>query len=277
MFSGIRTWIEKKVVNCMLPSVDPNRVVLDVTPDATTVCIFDHTIWDALLKQFVRPHVLGSVRSNCVDYQGLAKDPLYAEYCTALATAPVAELAPNEQLALYINAYNCLCIGLILTEVKGAGKLPSSINDLSTRGKEVWDLPAGVIGGEEVTLAQIEHHILRKQWREPRVHACIVCASASCPDLRIEAYVADRINAQMDEQCCDWISNDTKGSAVNQSTITLSRILLWFKEDFEAVAASAEMWAAARVGEDHALRIATQASCTLQYFDYDWSLNNLVT
>ena len=47
----------------------------------------------------------------------------------------------------------------------------------------IWDQPAGVLGGAEVSLNQIEHERLRLKWAEPELHACIVCASTSCPDL----------------------------------------------------------------------------------------------
>ena len=45
--------------------------------------------------------------------------------------------------------------------------------------------------------AEIEHDILRKRFEEPRIHSAIVCASFSCPDLASEAYVADRVDAQL--------------------------------------------------------------------------------
>ena len=66
----------------------------------------------------------------------------------------------------------------------------------------MWDLPAGVVSGQQFSLNQIEHDELRKKWDEPAVHACIVCASASCPDLRPEAFVASKLR----EQVSRWIS-----------------------------------------------------------------------
>ena len=49
-----------------------------------------------------------------------------------------------------------------------------------------------------------------KEWADPRIHGCIVCASLSCPNLRGEAYEAARLSEQMDEQCTSWLSNSTK-------------------------------------------------------------------
>ena len=42
---------------------------------------------------------------------------------------------------------------------------------------KVWDMPAGVVGGRVVSLNDIEHVELRGTWNEPKLHACIVCAS----------------------------------------------------------------------------------------------------
>ena len=46
-------------------------------------------------------------------------------------------------------------------------------------------------------LDEIEHGILRKAFKEPRVHFAIVCASLSCPDLRAEPFEAARLDAQL--------------------------------------------------------------------------------
>lgn len=98
----------------------------------------------------------------------------------------------------------------------------------------MWDLPAGKVCGREYSLNQIEHDELRKKWDEPAVHACIVCASASCPDLRPEAFVASKLREQMDDQLRVWMANPTKGLAADQTAgvVKMSRIFLWFADDF---------------------------------------------
>ena len=42
--------------------------------------------------------------------------------------------------------------------------------------------------------------MLRKEFRDPRVHFAIVCASLGCPVLRGEAYVPVQLEAQLDDQ-----------------------------------------------------------------------------
>ena len=51
-----------------------------------------------------------------------------------------------------------------------------------------------------MSLDNIEHGTLRKKYNDPRIHFALVCASISCPRLRNEAYMADKLDAQLDDQ-----------------------------------------------------------------------------
>jgi len=274
--SHLLAGVEKRVTKSIIPRMDPDRTVISVTPDPGKSEEYraqvDHSLWDQLMQQYVQPGVVDSIDSNLVDYPGMAEDPRMEEYRSILAISDVSLLEPNEQLCLYINAYNCLCIALVLDWYrKHNNTLPSSINDLSTSGS-VWDLPAGVVAGVMYSLNQIEHEILRKRWKDPRVHGCIVCASASCPDLRTEAFVASRLNSQMDDQCTKWLCNPLKGVAPT-APLKLSRIMLWFKEDFDAVAASNSAWVSGFLPTDHHAKLLLDERPL--YFSYSWLLNNL--
>ena len=72
----------------------------------------------------------------------------------ALLPSAWGDLPPAEQLALLINAYNALCISLIVRHVQSGAAL-KSIHELSSPKLKVWDRQAGVIGGREVTLNTI--------------------------------------------------------------------------------------------------------------------------
>lgn len=128
---------------------------------------FDHSKWDKVL----RVHVDDEGR---VDYRGMADDASFEAYLAELAAADVESLAPLQQLALHLNAYNALCASLVVRREPA-----TSILDLSTKDMPVWDAPAGVLGGETVSLNDVEHRLLRFRWDEPSIHACIVCASKS--------------------------------------------------------------------------------------------------
>ena len=268
-----RWWVRTLV----LPKVMRSEV-LNVEPDSGQDAGIDHSLWDQLLKAHVARGTLDSIDLNVVDYHALAADSRLAEYREILAKADTTNLGTNELLALYINAYNCLCVGLIIEWLESKGTLPTSINDLSNqdgRKLAVWDRPAGIVAGKAVTLNDVEHRILRARWREPRVHACIVCASISCPDLRAEAFRSSRINAQMDEQCRLWMGSSKKGLFLPgspQGPLVLSRIFLWFEADFLAQSPSVAAWALQYVDEAHP-RARKTPRFNLRFFDYNWNLN----
>ena len=46
---------------------------------------------------------------------------------------------------------------------------------------------------------------------DPRLHACIVCASISCPDLRTTAFDIATIDNQMTDQMKKFLLNNKKG------------------------------------------------------------------
>lgn len=268
LYYPIERWYAQ---NFVVPGVKKAAKALEVAADDPTAePAFDHSQWDACMKAHVSRGVIDGIELNVLDYKSLAADERMDAYRKKLAEADPEKLVPNERLALYINAYNVFCAGLIVAHLKESGELPKSINDLS-KPTPVWKKPAGTIGGKEMALDDVEHAVLRTQWAEPRVHASIVCASASCPDLRAEAFVGPRINAQMDDQSRTFVANERKGVARSSGSLTLSRIFLWFGGDFKHAAPSVGEWACRYLPDDHPARAA--AKKTPAYFEYNWKLN----
>lgn len=110
-------------------------------------------------------------------------------------------------------------------------------------------MPAGVIGGVQYTLNDIEG-VLRAQLPPPgaaftedcRIHASIVCASISCPNVRTTAYMPDTIDAQLSAQMADMLSNPLKGFDLNitRKIVTLSKIFDWYSSDFATCVGTVE-------------------------------------
>jgi len=109
-----------------------------------------------------------------------------------------------------------------------------SIKDVGSLISPVWGKSAGSIDGETVSLDDIENKILRPLG-EPRIHFAIVCASVSCPDLRNTPYTASNLNAQLDEQIQQFLSNADKGLRIGNESIQISKIFDWFGKDFKPV------------------------------------------
>lgn len=143
--------LEKFVASQQIPDAVtvPGRLRLDecsateASDDAATSgAAVDHSVWDEILRAHTSPGgEYGGVKALAVDYRAVSADPRFDAYLETLAAAP-SELAPAEQLALFMNAYNALCIGLIVSHLRSKGELPKSINDLTRCVRVRSDVPS---------------------------------------------------------------------------------------------------------------------------------------
>jgi hypothetical protein len=85
------------------------------------------------------------------------------------------------------------------------------------------------VAGESLSLHDIEHGKVRR-FGDPRIHAALVCGSASCPTLRSEPYRGPGLEAQLETQMLDFLR--AGGAATDGSQLLLSRIFLWYGADF---------------------------------------------
>jgi len=231
--------------------------------------------------------------TGLVDYRGLrANRQDLDRYVLS-----IAGLDPNayeawddaKKIAFWINAYNALTLKAIVDNypIKKGG-LISSLRFPESSIRQipgVWDEIRHPIMGEPMTLDQIEHEVLRKQFDEPRIHMVLVCAAMGCPPLRNEPYTGDRLDAQLTDQARRLFSDSRKFRIDRKSeTVYLSSIFKWFGADFarkystdEFQQASAGLrpvlnFAARHVTPADAEYLKTQRY-TVAYLDYDWSLN----
>ena len=277
--------LEKSVAGKSIPAVheiEGRRKLSDYELPASNV--MDHAAWDALLKKYVNTdasNTIGDVTGIAlVDYAGMGTDPDFKSYLETLATTEASKLPKPEQLAFWMNAYNAICISLLVDAMKNKdgdaedAEPLQSINGLSKPNQPVWDMPAGKVAGESVSLNFIEHEQLRKVWDEPAVHGSIVCASASCPNLRPEAFVGTRVREQMDDQMRLWMKNDTKGLKLEDdgNKLMLSRIFLWFGDDFGG-AAGLRKWLPQYLDDDELKEKITQNKLKVRFFEYSWKMN----
>ena len=222
--------------------------------------------WNHLLEIYVRSGTIDGVDLTAVNYFEIRKDKAFKQIIKDLETAPVPA-DQQEAMAFWINVYNILAISVV------ADAYPvKSINDLGNWFSKVWDKEAGVVAGKQRTLNEVEHEILRKMG-DPRIHAAIVCASVSCPDLRPEAYYADRLNVQLDEQMVRFLANPTKGARMDVfgRSLELSKIFDWFKEDFTDVN---NLLPALKPYLPPEIATAVSPETNIKFMDYDWTLND---
>jgi len=225
-----------------------------------------------LLATHIRPGVISGIRLHAVDYRAVKADPDYAGALADLAAARPDARPEPDQFAFWVNAYNLLAIKAVLDQYP-----VSSIRDGGSLFQSIWKKPVGTVDGREYSLDDIEHGILRKRFREPRVHFAIVCASLSCPDLRREPYRGATLGAQLDAAARGFLENPTKGlvPGTDGRSARVSSIFKWFRDDFGG-AGGVAAFIKARAGPAVAARLTGLTDAGLTYLDYDWSLNDTV-
>jgi hypothetical protein len=182
----------------------------------------------------------------------------------------------DEQIAYLINAYNAIVLQQVIDDypIVRSNKPAALVRPANS----VWQIDGFFttlkhrVAGRQLTLDQIEHEWLRPKYKEPRIHFALVCAAQSCPPLRNEAYRADRLNAQLDEQARAFL-NDRARNRFDKDTAQLSEIFKWFADDFGGEA-GLRAYLARYLNPELAGRIRN-TSYVIGYVDYDWMLNDV--
>ena len=142
---------------------------------------FDHALWDRLLKTYVS-------ESGEVDYAALKADRAdLDEYVRRLGESSPTnrpEQFPDTaaELAYWLNAYNALVIRGVVDNYPTRSVTRLGYLYGFFRRKDY------IAGGTRLSLKHIEDKIIRQQYRDPRIHFGLVCASISCPLLPREAF-----------------------------------------------------------------------------------------
>lgn len=255
------------ISGCRLSCLGPSARLVDapiaqkltapVDPSASKP--FDHGAFDVLLQRFARAD------EGRVDYAGLAGQKAALDaYLATLADAPLQRLTSDERKALLINAYNAFTLALILENYPGI----ESIKDLASP----WKARRWRLGGEVVSLDDIEHGLLRPLYKDPRIHFAVNCASVGCPPLQPTAYVGAKLDEQLDAATRATLRNP-RYADVAGGRLRLTAIMNWYGNDFIA-----PNWApradslTAFVG----IYVAgIPADAPVSFLDYDWRLNDI--
>jgi hypothetical protein len=243
---------------------------------------FDHShaAWTTLLKKHVL--LLRGGQATQVRYAGFAADraalKAYLDTLSAVSEATFNGWSKPQQAAFLINAYNAFTVELILTKYPDLKSIKDLGGLLSTPWKPKW-VP---LLGDKVSLDDIEHEMLRKRGRydDFRVHFAVNCASIGCPALREEAFVPERLDAQLDEQTLRFMSDRSRNRFRN-GRLEVSKIFDWFGEDWRLghrgitslpmfLARYADQLADAPADRE---RIRNQQA-EVVFTDYDWKLND---
>ncbi len=224
--------------------------------------------WDSLLGKYVRA---GSDGLNRVDYAGWKANAADMGALNAVVTAfsalPISTLPRAEQFCVWANLYNALTIQVVL------GRFPvRSIRDIKSNPLALgpWKDKRITVQGVRLSLDDIEHNILRKQWRDPRVHYSVNCASVGCPNLGRRGWRAESLDADLNTAARAYINSPRGVRVTRAGQVRVSSIYQWFKADF----GNNDAGVLAHLRQFAAPALAAQlASVRIAGNDYDWSIN----
>lgn len=232
----------------------------------------DHSIFTEILKKYNH--------NGLVDYKNLKNEKKLDLYLKNLSSVNPNKLETDAaKIAFWINVYNAFTIKAIVDNYP-----VESINDLHTGGlilgtilsTTIWDEDFIKLNGIEYSLNDIEHKILRKKFKEPRIHFAIVCASISCPKLREEAYTESKLDLQLKDQAKIFFNDESRNKFdLENQKAYLSKILDWFEEDFGDSEQHVLKFVAEYLNKNLKENILNNIdSWSIDYLDYDWGLND---
>jgi len=228
-------------------------------PASAIAAAVDHSMYGDLLARYVHDGV--------VDYRGLKQEESRLdEYLKLLENTDLSCLNRNDTYAFYVNAYNAWTLKVILSAYPGI----QSIRELGVFSTGPWKKKIVRVDGRVMSLDDVEHGILRKEYPDPRVHFVVNCASKSCPPLISEPYRGNVLDQQLDTATRDFL-NDSTYNYLKGNTLYVSRLFKWYGEDFPG--GVVPFFLTYAMGGLKKQLEQRRDRVRVKYLDYDWSLN----
>jgi hypothetical protein len=255
---------------------------------------FDHSYsnFDQLLTQVVQTSA--DKKQTRVNYQSLSiKSDILQRSLDAFSAVNKSQFDgwdEQQQLSFLINAYNGFTLKLITDNWEEFEQGDAdSIRDLGNLFTTPWEKKFFTLFNEKHNLDDIEHKMVRKWFKEPRIHAALVCAAVSCPPLRDEAFVASALTSQLDSQMQRFLADNSRNEInINgqEGEASLSSIFKWYRGDFEkgqqgfhSLFDLLSIYSEALVeGDENAQaqrNLLKSADYPITFKDYDWRLNDV--
>jgi hypothetical protein len=209
--------------------------------------------WDRVLR--------AHARGGRLDYGGLRADAARMRDLDAFL-AEVRTMNEDAPLAAWLDAYNALVVKSVLA------RLPiASVRDVPG----FFDRARHRVAGEDRTLDEIENRVIRRRFRDARVHVALSCAALGCPPLHGRAFGASDLDATLDRLARAVVASDRYVVRTGDG-LRISEIFFWYREDFERDAGSIVAWLARYDARGRLAGVGEEPR--LERIPYDWRLND---
>ena len=236
---------------------------------------FSYDEYDRLTRAYVD-------QQGDVNYPGLKKDLAalkdFIDQLAAVSPENKPEWFPNEdeRKRYYLTAYNAYIVFYAVSGYPDKHSLWSKLGLF--KNKDI------ILGGRKLTLNDLEHGIIRKEFLDPRIHFALNCGARSCPPLKAGVIAQNATENELEEAARRFI-NDPANVRFEESSLTLhlSKIFDWFEVDFLNYLRVKRGLASPNVGQYVALYLqgpsaqtlanAPATALTIKYLAYDKGLN----
>lgn len=246
-----------------------SAIVLFLLPVSAAAQDDLHARWGEILDAYLSP---GPDAVNRFDYAALRNSAADREalegYIASLEAVDPDMLGGDDRYAFWANLYNAVTVRLIVQEDP-----ETSIRQIKPHPFAIgpWGMDLVTVNGEDLSLDDIEHGILREEYEAALVHYAVNCASIGCPNLQPEPWRGATLKADLEAAAREYI-NHPRGVTVTGDGLAVSRIYRWYREDFggseTGVIEHLLTYANDSLGED------IRANQTIAGHAYDWSLNS---
>lgn len=238
--------------------------------DEGSVMRVDHGDWEAFLLNYLRPGADGVHRVAYGDVRNRDRQAL-SSYVEAMSVVDITLYRRSEQMAYWINLYNALVVKLVLDHYPIA-----SIRKLERSGSgsknSPWNRPLIEIGSVSLSLYDIENHILKPIWNDPRIHYAMTCAAIGCPNLQPIPFSGAQLDQQLSDAAMAYV-NDPRCIKIKNGELHVSSLYRWNLQAFGGSEQAVIQHLMAYAEPDLAM--------SLQTFDrlhgdrFDWRLNDV--
>ena len=228
--------------------------VVDVITEIQADGFHDYIQWSTFLSQ----HVSSTGKVNYTKIKA-DKAQLNAIIQKFEKNYPNSSWSSKQQLAYWINAYNLYTLQFV------SDHYPiSSITKITAKP---WDKKFIKLGGETLSLNDIEHKKIRAKNNEPRIHFALNCASESCPILYNKAFTAKNLSYQLTKQTKRFLNDKSKNDFSDPNNIKISSLFDWYKGDFVKKEGSV-------ISFINKYRTEQLVDPTISYLEYLWGIND---
>lgn len=238
--------------------------------------VVSHAALDDLLKRYVVAHADGVNRVDFARWKASASDiKALKAYVAAVSALPLSKLPRNAAFAAWANLYNAITLSVVLDRYPVA-----SIRDIKSDGLldpkayfGPWRTKRVTVEGNQLSLDDIEHEIMRPTFKDPRVHYAVNCASLGCPNLPARAWNATTLDADLDQAARAFVNHKRGAEVLAGGALKVSSIYKWFIADFGGDDAGV----VAHLGKYASPGLAAQLKKSREIADtqYNWALNEV--